>query len=181
MRPLPIRIALVFILLAAGLAAQYSASYQIEQGTFNSGGNPSPILTSTSYQMTLDAIGDGINATGLTSSSYGMDAGFPPDYRPPGEVLNLRFSDKTHLAWDPESSVGTYDLYWGPLTDLPSDVYGENIQCHESSAQAADPSGAPPPGGYFFLVTARNRLDEEGTLGRKSDGDPRPNPVLVCP
>ena len=130
--------------------------------------------------MTLDAIGDGVTATGLASASYGMDAGFPPTYPPPGEVLNLRFSNKTTLAWNPEISVGTYDLYWGPLTDLPLNDYGDYFTCGLTSAQATDTSGDPPPGGLFFLVTANNRINEEGTLGKKSDGNPRPNPGL-CP
>ena len=64
------------------LPAQTSANYQIEQGTFNNGGNPSPELVSAGYRMTLDAIGDGLAATGLSSGSYEMDPGFPPAYAP---------------------------------------------------------------------------------------------------
>ena len=173
MRPLSMRIALVFILLAAGLTAQSSANYQIEQGTFNSGGNPSPILTSTSYQVTLDAIGDGINATGLTSTSYGTDAGFPPDYRPAGEVLNLRFPNATTLTWNPEASVGTYNLYRGDRADLPVN-YGIKQQSGLTTATTTDAATPDPGQCLIYLVTASNRLNEEGTKGTTSSGEPRP-------
>lgn len=165
------------VLLALGCAAspqaQSSASYQIDQGTFNNGGNPSPVLSSASFQMTLDAIGDGLSATDLASASYGMDAGFPPDYRPPGEVLNLRFPGKTTLTWKPETSVGSYNLYRGALSALPGN-YGTKVQSGLVSPTATDSQNPDPGQCLIYLVTASNRLNEEGTKGADSDGDPRP-------
>ena len=67
----------------AAVLAQSSANYSIEQGTLNNGGNPSPALSSPNFQVAVDSIGDGLALTGMASPSYGMDAGFPPDYRPP--------------------------------------------------------------------------------------------------
>lgn len=158
---------------SAVLTAQSSANYQIEQGTFNNGGNPSPELSSASYKMTLDAIGDSLSATGLTSSSYGMDAGFPPDYRPPGEVLNLRFPGKTTLTWTPETSVGSYNLYRGDLAALPV-TYGAKVQSGLTAATASDTQSPDPGECLIYLVTASNRLNEEGTKGTTSSGTPRP-------
>ena len=154
-------------------AAQSSTNYKIEQGTFNSGGNPSPILTSTSYQMTLDAIGDGINATGLASASYGMDAGFPPDYRPPGEVLNLRSSNATTLTWNPEISAASYNLYRGDRVNLPGN-YGTKVQTGLTAPTTTDATSPSSGQCLIYLVTAINRLNEEGPKGYTSWGTLRP-------
>jgi len=154
----------------AALQAQSSTNYQIEQGTFNNGGNPSPILASTSYQMTLDAIGDGISAAGLSSASYGMDVGFPPAYPPPGEVLNFRWTDKTTLAWDPYPKMKYYNVYYGDLAQLSSG-YGS---CLAADVEALTLGGVPAPWtGSFYLVTTESSL-EEGTLGTDSSGVRRP-------
>jgi len=128
--------------------------------------------------MTLDAIGDGINATGLSSASYGMDAGFPPDYRPPGEVLNLRWTSKTQFGWNPEPSVGKYNTYRGDLGAFT----GCGLCLHGSLSANSD-TDAQVPGagsGYFYLVTAENRISEEGIKGRDSGGTVEPNPT-PCP
>ena len=168
-----------FVLLAmavfapAVVSAQSSASFRIEQGIFNNGGNPAPVLTSTSYQLTLDSIGDALAASGLASASYGMDAGIPPAYPPPGEVLNLRFPAKTTLTWNPEISVGSYNLYRGDRAALPGN-YGAKVQAGLTAPTATD-SQTPSPGQcLIYLVTASNRLDEEGTKGTDSAGNPRP-------
>ncbi len=161
------------LLCCALLPAQSSENYQIEQGTFNNGGNPAPILTSDSYQMTLDSIGDGIAAVGLSSPSYGMDPGFPSAYPPPGEVLDLRFTGATTLVWAPEPAVGSYNLYRGTLSALPGS-YGTREQ---SGIPGPTTTDATAPGAgqcLIYLVTASNRLSEEGTKGTDSNGDFRP-------
>lgn len=173
------------LLLLWGVASichgQTSASYRLTEYTFNNGGNPSPALTSTHYRISFDALGDGILGGRLSSASYKADSGFVSYFPPPGEVLNLRFSNATTMAWTPEQSVGKYDVYWGPLSGLPAGDYGDFASCGLGSNTAADPSGAPPPGtAYFFLVSANNTLNEEGTLGQRSDGTTRANPGL-CP
>ncbi|PYT33187.1 MAG: hypothetical protein DMF52_16120 [Acidobacteria bacterium] len=43
---------------------------------------------------------------------------------------------------------------------------------------ASDPT--IPPQGFFYLITSRNRLDEEGIKGHASSGVERANP-LPCP
>ena len=169
---------IVCLVLAAGAFAQSSTSYQIEQGTFNNGGNPAPALTSTHYQMTLDAVGDGINATGLASSSYGMDTGFAPDYRPPGEVLNLRFTSKTAFTWSPETSVGKYNTYRGALGSFTG--YGSCLHGGLTTNTDTDTAVPPAGSGYFYLVTAKNRIAEEGPKGYTSGGAVEPNPA-PCP
>ena len=166
------------LLIPACLIAQSSTNYKVEQGTFNNGGNPSPILTSTNYQMTLDTIGDGINASGLASASYGMDAGFPPDYRPPGEVLNLRFTSKTAFGWNPEPSVGTYNTYRGNIGSFTG--YGTCLHGGLPATSDADTQTPAAGSGYFYLVTAENRLNEEGIKGKDSGGVIEPNPS-PCP
>jgi hypothetical protein len=160
-----------FLILAAGAWAQSSANYRIEQGTFNNGGNPSPILASDSYQMTLDSIGDGIAAAALSSASYEMGTGLPPAYPPPGEVLNLRWFDKDTLAWDPYPKMTLYNLYRGNIANL-TDGYGGCLQGNIAGLTADDAS-PPPAGGYFYLVTTESSI-EEGTLGTDSSGARRP-------
>ena len=164
--------------IAAAAFAQSSANYSIEQGTFNNGGNPSPILSSTNYRISLDAIGDGLAQTGLSSASYGMDAGFGPDYRPPGEVQNLRFTSKTAFGWNPEPSVGKYSTYRGSLGSFAG--YGTCLHGGLISNADTDTSVPAVGSGYFYLVTARNRIAEEGPKGYNSSGtlDPNSSP---CP
>lgn len=163
-------------LFAAGVPLLYSQSsenYGIEQSTFNSGGNPSPILLSPNYQMTLDAIGEGIVAVGAESASYGMDAGFPSPYPPPGEVLNLLFTDAITLSWDAERSACGYHLYRGALTDLPSS-YGSIVKPLITETNTTDEETPAPGGSFFYLLTAVNRIGEEGPTGNDSSGNPRP-------
>ena len=170
------RLTMVVLLLAlpALAAAQSSASYRVGQSTFNNGGNPSPELTSASYRVTLDAVGDAAAATGLSSASYGMGGGFPEGCAPPGEVAGLLFSGLATLVWNAEPSVGAYDLWRGDLSGLPGDNYGTKI-AEDLASETASDSDTPPAGGcYVYLVTAENRLEEEGTKGYKSSGEERP-------
>jgi hypothetical protein len=172
-----VAVGIFLIFVPVGLA-QTSTNYQIEQGTFNNGGNPAPELTSPDFRLTLDAIGDGLAATGLFSGSYGMDSGFPPAYVPPGEVLNLRFTSKTQFGWNPEASVGHYNTYRGALGSFTG--YGS---CLHSGMTVTSDEDTQIPGagtGYFYLVTVENRLNEEGTTGNDSSGTPHSNPN-PCP
>ena len=164
---------LLFNVFAFSLAAQTSTNYQNEEHALNSGGNPAPALTSSNYQVTLSSIGDGLTAPGLNSVNYRMEGGFDAAYPPPAEVLNLRFPAKTILTWIPEPSVGSYGLYRGALTDLPGS-YGSRVQSGLTSPTATDTAVPGPGQGLFYLVTASNRLGEEGTKGNDSTGAPRP-------
>ena len=168
----------VLFLLSLSLAslafAQESPNYKIEQSTFNNGGNPSPELTSPSYKMTLDSIGDGVAATGMTSANNKIDSGLPAANIPPGEVLNLLFADQTTFNWSAEASVGTYNVYRGTVANLSSG-YGACFTQGLTAPQAIDAENPPAGQCFFYLVTAENRLTEEGTMGKKSDGTPRTN------
>jgi hypothetical protein len=162
--------------------AQTSPSYQLTESALNCGGDPQngTTLTSASFTVTLDAIGDPVAGGPLASASYTSDVGLPPSLKPPGEVLDLLFLDKTTLTWHPESSVGTYRLYRGLLSDLPSN-YGT---CHTPGGLVTEQSTdtATPAAGqcFIYLVSARNRIEEEGTLGSSSSGTPIPNST-PCP
>jgi hypothetical protein len=174
---------LLALLCVAGLAgAQESASYKLNEHTMNEGGNPDggAVLESASYKLTLDAIGDSVAEAGtLSSDNYQVEAGFVPPYPPPGETLNLLFTDAQTLVWSSEKSVGAYRLFRGLLTDLPAD-YGDCTQ--RLFANTATDASAPASGQtYFYLVTAENRLEEEGTMGEDSTPAERPNTSPPCP
>jgi hypothetical protein len=175
---------LVFSLALAAFplasAAQTSASYKLEESTFNAGGNPAPVLTSPSYKVTLDAVGDGVSATGLSSASYRSDAGFTPDYRPPGEVAGQRFTSKTTQVWEPDPSIGKYDVYRGLVSGLPGS-FGTCLVSGGVTAESVTDTENPAAGQcFFYLVTAENRLQEEGTKGYTSSGGERGN-AAPCP
>lgn len=157
---------------APSLYSQSSENYDIEQSTFNSGGNPSPILSSLNYRMTLDSVGEGIVAVGVGSDSYEMETGFPSLYPPPGEVLNLLFTDKITLTWDAERSACGYYLYRGELVDLPFS-YGSIVKPLITETYTTDEETPAPGGSFFFLLTAVNRIGEEGPKGSNSSGTPR--------
>lgn len=172
--PRAILIAAGLLALPALLVAQSSTNYNIEQGAINAGGNPAPVLTSTNYKITLDSVGDSVAGTGMSSTSYRSDCGFPPDYVPPEEVLNQRFSSPTLMTWDPEPSVGVYDVYRGLTTGFSGGSYGSCLQAGLTAASYTD-SASPSSGQcWFYLVTAENRLGEQGTSGYLSDGSQRP-------
>ena len=164
------------LVLLVGLSpaiAQTSTSYKQEEHTFNQGGHPEGgvVLTSTSYKITLDAIGDSISGVALLSSSYKLDGGFPASYAAPGEVMSLLLAG-TGLSWDVEPSRGDYSVYRGLVSGLPGG-YGTVFQTDittESTNDAALPGAGEA---YFYLITVDNRLAEEGTKGFDSSGTER--------
>ncbi len=172
----------LLVLAAVPALAQSSASYHLSDHTLNAGGQPSngAISTSTSFRLKLDAIGDGVVGTGMTSASFHADAGFVADYPPPGETGGLLFSSKTALSWNPEKSVGHYELYGDTLSVLASGGTGTCLQSGLTAESATDTTTPAAGSGLFYLVTARNRLDEEGTKGYRSDDTERANSA-PCP
>src|SRR2546426_6136868 len=101
--------------------AQESTSYRLKESVFNAGGDPyrGSVLSSASYRIRLDAVGDSVAQTGLQGPSFHLDGGFVSAYPPPTEIAGLRFlADKVTLRWDPEKSVGAYNLYRDLLTAL---------------------------------------------------------------
>jgi hypothetical protein len=170
-------ILLVILLAVTPTLAMESTSYQITDQTFNSGGDL--LLTSSSYQITLTSLGDGVAEVGLASPSYQMDGSFAVGYPPPGEVANLTFVGPDTLVWDPARSSGDYNLYRDVLSNLTSLGYGACEQQNLVDATATDSDPVSAGSGYFYLVTVNNRLGEEGTKGADSSDLAREG--NVCP
>ena len=159
-----------FLLVGGAAMAQTSTSYNLEEHSLNSGGNPANGATpsSTSYQLSIDAIGT-INARGLSSASFMLDAGFVGAYPPPVEVINLIFTGNNDFEWDPFPGIGTYNVYRGVIGGFDPN-YGACSQpgLTTNSALDGDPITSP---GFFYLVTTENRLAEEGTKGSNDLGE----------
>ena len=176
---------LVPMLLAWGFAhAQQSASFKVEEHAFNAGGRPldGMVATSASFRLTLDALGEAVAGRDLASASFALDGGLVPAYPPPGEVLLLRFTSPTTLTWLPERSVGEYDLYRGALlvSDLSSADPADCLEPAIGTEGTTDPDSPAAGQGFFYLVTAENRLGEKGTKGFRSDGTER-GTLAPCP
>jgi hypothetical protein len=162
--------------------AQQSASYRLSESAVNAGGRPQngTIASSAGYRVTLDAIGDPVASGTPASASYRLGSGFVAWFPPPGEANGLRFVDRTTLRWDPDSSTGVYNLYRDFVSALAGGGTGTCFVNGLAAEQASD-VGSPGTGrGFFYLVTAKNRLAEEGTKGNRSSGTERPNPA-PCP
>ena len=179
------RVVIFMALLVGGgtlaVLGQESASYKLKESVFNVGGHPAGgvALSSASYQIKLDAVGESVLRQDLGSASFRMDAGFVSAYPPPRETRGLRLPTPTQLQWDPEGSVGTYNLYRGLLSTLSGLGYGACLQQNLTTESATDASIPAAANGYFYLVTAENRLAEEGTKGFNSAGGERTG--NVCP
>ena len=85
-------IAALALLLGGSVLAQESTSFKLSEHTFNAGGTPEDgaDLISTSFRLTLSAIGDSVTPATLTSASFSLNGGLVGRYPPPGEVANLR-------------------------------------------------------------------------------------------
>ncbi len=169
------------LLLAGTALAQESPSFKLKEHVFNAGGHPEAgaVLTSASFKISLDAIGEDVTGSSLSSASFHMDGGFGTAYPPPGEVTGLRFTDKTTLVWDPEKSVGIYNLYRDLISNLIGLGFGNCQQQDLAAATATDADAVPLNDGFSYLATAENRLDEEGTKGSQSDATERQG--TACP
>jgi hypothetical protein len=178
-RPIGVFATLLFITTVT--LAQQSASYKLAEHTFNAASHPSggTVLGSASYRVRLDAIGDAVAGMSLASASFRADGGFVARYPAPTEVAGLRFVNKTSLAWNAERSAGVYNLYRDVVSTLPVS-FGA---CWQTSIPGTSTSDAEVPSigtALFYLVTAENRLGEEGTKGYSSSGAQRPNSA-PCP
>ncbi len=173
----------ILVLLLSTLPAlgQASASFRLSEHSFNEGGHPSAgtAPASASFRISLGSIGGGPTGRGLASASFRMDGGFVSAYLPPGETHGLHLSDHETLVWDAEPSAVSYDLYRGLLGSLPGLDYGDcwTQDIAGLAATDADPLGAGT--GFFYLVTATNRLGEGGTKGFQSNSSERTG--SACP
>ena len=173
-------------LVLSGLAlspalAQSSASYKLEEHVMNAGGHPinGNVMGSASYRVTLDSIGEALVGAGMSGASYRMGVGFSSAYPPPGEIGALWFSDHDTMHWDAEPSAGVYNIYRELMSDLSGTGYGQCFAPDVSGTTGTDPGTPPASDGWFYLVTAENRLGEEGTKGWNSGATERQG--NVCP
>ena len=159
-------------LCGGALLAQSSPSFRLEESTVNAGGHPQGGigLVSASYRMSLDSVGELPSGTLLQSAAHSIDVGFARCYPPPLEVHEVvAFGDKATFAWAPERSVGSYRVYRGSLHELPGD-YGACRRAEVAAGQATLPEIPEVGQPFFYLVSARNMLLEEGTTGSDSVG-----------
>lgn len=175
------------VLLATFLAvgtvqAQTSADHRLEEWVFNAGGNPldGAAPASAAHRLSVDAIGDAMQVGSSTSASHGLTVGFPWLYAPPGEVLQLMLGEGDGLRWQPEPSVGVYNLYRGAIAALDGVGYGGCSERGIVGTSTVDADLPAPGAGFFYLVTAENLLGEEGTPGSRSSGATR-SIAVACP
>lgn len=173
---------LLALLLTTPCVAQESAGYKLNEHSLNSGGHPAAgqVMASASFRISYDAVGSPMVRWGLAGPSFRMDASFGAAYPPPGEVAGLRFADRQTLVWGPEKSVGVYEVYRDLVRFLPDLDYGTCLEAGLAGETVTDVENPPPQDAFYYLVTARNRLCEEGTKGNDSSGGKRANDA-PCP
>ena len=177
----PISVLALVALACLPARGQSSASYKLNEQSVNAGGDPRNgiALVAPSYRVTFDSIGAPLAGVGCTSASYRIEAGFPAALAPPGEVEGLEFVSSTMLAWSPERSAQSYAIYRSTVDAL--DVSTGDCFASYVTGEGAIDSSAPSAGSaYFYLVTSRNRLGEEGTKGYQSNGTVR-TAAPACP
>lgn len=162
--------------------AQQSASFSMAEHVFNSGGRPAAGATAASanHRLSIDAVGEGVFPGALSGNLHQVAGGFVAAYPPPGEVTGLRFANMQTLVWNPEGAVGAYHLYRGGLASISGLSYGACLTSAIDAPTAIDAGVGPAGSGFYYLVTARNRLWEEGTKGRSSASVQRANNA-PCP
>jgi hypothetical protein len=178
--PMALVAAIAGILVPA--RAQQSASYRLADFVVNEGGHPIQAihLASSSFHLKIDSVGEGLVGATQQSTSFRSEAGFVSGYPPPGEVRQLLYPDRTTMVWRTERSVGTYNVYRDLVSSLPALGFGACFARALPGATASEPGDPPSDSGWFYLVTAENRLREEGTKGNRSNGISRGNPD-PCP
>ena len=169
------------LLLPTSALAQQSASFTLDEHAFNCGGHPEGgnVVASASFRVTLGAIGEDPAGRSPSSALFSMGAGFCNAYPPPGEVTGLIFVDHENLEWHAEPSAGTYNLYRDWISNLVGLGYGECRREGLTTPGFTDAEALPTGRGFFYLVTAENRLTEEGVKGVDSAGVERRG--TVCP
>jgi hypothetical protein len=168
--------ALALALLGTAFAsAQQSANFQVEGGVINAGGRPASGVTasSASFRVSLESIGEAATEVALSSGSFRGEAGFSSAYLAPIETGPLRFTNPVRLEWSRDRSAAAFNLYRDALSNLAGLTYGNCLQTNLTDTFAIDPAVPITGNGFFYLVTALNRLVEEGPKGSASSGSPR--------
>jgi hypothetical protein len=159
-------------LLVVPALALESLNFKLTEQALNGGGTPvdGAVMASPRFRMTLAAVGDGVGGVSAGSASFRIDGGSVRMAPPPGEVYDLHFADAQTLAWKWERSAGSYNLYRDLISNLAGLAYGSCAQ--EDIPIESTVESLPPPAedGFFYLVTAKNSLEEEGTKGADSSG-----------
>jgi hypothetical protein len=183
---------LATVLLTFGPAlAQSSLDFEVESQAFNAGGHPAggQILTSGSFRVTLDAIGGSVTGLSLAGGPFTTDVGLAVSYPPTGEIAPFCdgtaarcavFTTRTQLVWPAERSTGVYHVYRGTLASLPALAFGVCWRFDVPGELVVETATPAAGTGFFYLVTAENRLGEEGTKGYQSNGTERAN-AAPCP
>jgi len=168
MRTCLVLASLVVLLGALPLAAQQSASYRVEESSVNSGGSAGSALSSANYQITLGSLGEAAaTQVVLVSPGYENEPGLIASNAPAGDVPNLRLSGAGALAWDPASSAASYNVYRGFVDELDLG-YGTCLESGLTNPVTTDASSPASGRSFFYLVSASNRLAEEGSAGLSS-------------
>jgi len=152
---------------AVPAAAQESSSYRIRESTFNVAGHPDDGVApaSASYRITLGSLGEPVAVVGLAGATLSGEGGFVGAFAPPGEVRGLRFADAVTLVWQADPAAGDYAVYQGIVTRPFDPAFGACLAVPTPGATATVPGVGAPGAALFYLVTARNRLGEEGPKG----------------
>lgn len=96
---------------------------------------------------------------------------------PPLQVEPSPLPGMLRLTWETVTGA-TYNVYRGTLASLAAGVY--NHACLASGLASPVADVARGPGSFYFLVSAKTAAFGEGSLGRDSAGNLRPNPS-PCP
>ncbi len=181
MRPRHALLSTLLLAALAGLATPVataedpaSAGFRIVGGTLNAGGRPEngQVGTSASFRLTIDAIGSPVAHGTMSGASFSAEGGFASSFPPAGEVMDLRFGDAETLLWSAEPSALSYRAYRDDIASLGGPVGS----CLASGIAGTSTTDATVPGvgsGFLYLVTAVNRLAEEGPAGSASNGKSR--------
>ena len=173
----------LLVVAAPGVLAQESGRFRLSEHSLNAGGSPVAGVPVSSARFTADpsSIGDGATRQSLAGVRFRADVGFSLAYRPAGEVRQLNLAvDHRRVSWAPEPSVGHYHVYRDSIGALPGLGYGTCLSSAVNGTSYDDLELPTSGSGYFYLVTATNRLHREGTKGKSGSGAIRANPA-PCP
>jgi hypothetical protein len=91
----------------------------------------------------------------------------------PGEVVNLQWDFNFRLVWDAEPDAVEYHVYRDDLTSLSYQAFGtcrNDLDGDRTDTQLDDLQEPAPGGGWFYLISADDGVDE-GSLGFASTAE----------
>jgi hypothetical protein len=107
------------------------------------------------------------DASGDTGSLTGFCVRFMPS-PPPGEVPNLRWTDRTTLVWDAAVSATSYDLFRGDPSQLPALLNPTSDSCQRGATLEQRMPGqteSPSPGSFYWYLVRGHDAQGEGPPG----------------